>query len=60
MSVSDYAFSRFVDVLEKIANNGIDIYVRAGDDKMAVDLATMKITEGLESIACAIESAQHE
>ena len=58
--MSDAAFNRFVDVMEQIANNGINVYVHVGDDKMALDLAAMKIGESLEQIATAITESSSE
>lgn len=51
---------RFVSAVEQIANQGIDVYLRTDDsvssEKMALDLAAMKIGESLESVAAAISN----
>ena len=51
---------RFVEAIEKIAQDGIDVYLKTDNtmssEKMALDLAAMKIGEGLESIAAAIDN----
>lgn len=58
--MKDALFERFVDAIEKIADNGIVIYPKndgsMGSEKMAMDLASMKINDGLESIASALDS----
>ena len=58
MSVREIALEKLANSIEKIADNGIDVHLiadgRVESEKMALDLAAMKISDSLHEIASAL------
>ena len=58
MTLKEVLLERFVNAVERIAFNGLTVCLKAdgtgSSEKMALDLAAMKVNDGLESIAEAL------
>ena len=58
MAFKESLIERFVSAVEKISSEGLTVYMKVdgseSSEKMALDLAAMKVNDGLESIADAL------
>ena len=56
MSMNERSLDKIASAVDRISRNGLTVNIRfpAETDKFAIDLAAMKISEGLTAIANAI------
>ena len=64
MTLKESLIERFVNAVEKIAFDGLVVCLKAdgseSSEKMALDLAAMKVNNGLEAIAEALGDIANE
>lgn len=55
---NEYSFAKIANALEKISEEGITVYLKCDNtvssEKMALDLAAMKVSDALYNVASAI------